>query len=218
MNVSVLTMGLAEFLGFEPVDVRAFGVAGLLHDIGKIRIPVEVLTKPGRLTPAERRLMNTHPVERGAHHSRFRGGARSRRRRGLRASRHDERRRVPEFSLSARLPRSQQTRARVRCVRRAADPAPVSRRLARGAGARVPRRAGGSGIRRGAGQLVLAHDALVGAAGGRAGGRERTGPTPAPAAAGAAAAEPVAAAASAPAAPEMPVPPSGGGDPPPPRG
>jgi putative nucleotidyltransferase with HDIG domain len=63
MNVSVLTMGLAEFLGFGPTDVRSFGVAGLLHDIGKIRIPIEVLTKPGRLTPAERRLMNTHPVE-----------------------------------------------------------------------------------------------------------------------------------------------------------
>jgi putative nucleotidyltransferase with HDIG domain len=63
MNVSVLTMGLAEFLGFGPNDVRSFGVAGLLHDIGKIRIPIEVLTKPGRLTPAERRLMNTHPAE-----------------------------------------------------------------------------------------------------------------------------------------------------------
>jgi putative nucleotidyltransferase with HDIG domain len=63
MNVSVLTMGLAEYLGFPPADVRGFGVAGLLHDIGKIRIPIEVLTKPGRLTPAERRLMNTHPVE-----------------------------------------------------------------------------------------------------------------------------------------------------------
>jgi putative nucleotidyltransferase with HDIG domain len=63
MNVSVLTMGLAEFLGFAPPDVRGFGVAGLLHDIGKIRIPIDVLTKPGRLTPAERRLMNTHPLE-----------------------------------------------------------------------------------------------------------------------------------------------------------
>jgi putative nucleotidyltransferase with HDIG domain len=63
MNVAVLTMGLAEFLGFGPGDVRSFGVAGLLHDIGKIRIPIDVLTKPGRLTPAERRLMNTHPAE-----------------------------------------------------------------------------------------------------------------------------------------------------------
>lgn len=63
MNVAVLTMGLAEFLGFASVDVRAFGVAGLLHDIGKIRVPIDILTKPGRLTPAERHLMNTHPVE-----------------------------------------------------------------------------------------------------------------------------------------------------------
>jgi putative nucleotidyltransferase with HDIG domain len=63
MNVAVLTMGLAEYFGFGAVDVRAFGVAGLLHDIGKIRIPIEVLTKPGRLTAAERRLMNTHPAE-----------------------------------------------------------------------------------------------------------------------------------------------------------
>ena len=63
MNVSVLSMGLAEFLSFGATDVRAFGVAGLLHDIGKIRIPIDVLTKPGRLTPAERRMMNTHPVE-----------------------------------------------------------------------------------------------------------------------------------------------------------
>jgi putative nucleotidyltransferase with HDIG domain len=63
INVSVLTMGLAEYIGYNPTDVRSFGVAGLLHDIGKIRIPIEVLTKPGRLTPAERRLMNTHPAE-----------------------------------------------------------------------------------------------------------------------------------------------------------
>ena len=52
LNVAVLSMGLAEFLGYAPVDVRAFGIAGLLHDIGKIRIPIDVLTKPGRLTPA----------------------------------------------------------------------------------------------------------------------------------------------------------------------
>jgi putative two-component system response regulator len=38
-------------------------VAGLLHDIGKIRIPLEVLTKPGRLTDDERLVMNQHPVD-----------------------------------------------------------------------------------------------------------------------------------------------------------
>ena len=61
-NVSVLAMGLAEALGCSRADIRAFGVAGLLHDIGKVRVPKEVLTKPGRLTEAERVMMNDHPA------------------------------------------------------------------------------------------------------------------------------------------------------------
>ena len=63
LNVAVLSMGLAESLGCSAVEVRAIGVAGLLHDIGKIRIPLEVLTKPGRLTDEEREIMNRHPVD-----------------------------------------------------------------------------------------------------------------------------------------------------------
>lgn len=63
LNVSVLSMGLAEQLGCSPREVRGFGVAGLLHDIGKIRIPLEVLTKPGRLSDAEREVINQHPVD-----------------------------------------------------------------------------------------------------------------------------------------------------------
>jgi putative nucleotidyltransferase with HDIG domain len=63
MNVSVLTMALAEWLGMGPRDVRAFGVAGLLHDLGKVKIPQEILNKSGRLLPEERLLMNSHPAE-----------------------------------------------------------------------------------------------------------------------------------------------------------
>jgi putative nucleotidyltransferase with HDIG domain len=63
LNVCVLAMGLAEWVGLGARDVRAFGVAGLLHDIGKVKIPSEVLNKPGRLTPEERDIMNRHPVE-----------------------------------------------------------------------------------------------------------------------------------------------------------
>lgn len=63
MNVAVLAMALAEYLELGARDVRAFGIAGLLHDIGKVRIPLEVLTKPGRFTDEERALMNAHPVE-----------------------------------------------------------------------------------------------------------------------------------------------------------
>jgi putative nucleotidyltransferase with HDIG domain len=63
MNVCVLAMGLAEWMGSSGDDVRAFGVAGLLHDLGKVKIPVEILNKPGKLEPEERAIMNAHPVE-----------------------------------------------------------------------------------------------------------------------------------------------------------
>jgi len=63
LNVSVLAMALAESLGLGARDSRAFGIAGLLHDLGKIRIPLEVLTKPGRFTDEERQLMNRHPAD-----------------------------------------------------------------------------------------------------------------------------------------------------------
>ncbi|MGD8321207.1 MAG: HD-GYP domain-containing protein [Gemmatimonadota bacterium] len=63
LNVAVLTMALAEFLGMSPREVRAFGIAGLLHDLGKVTVPNEILNKPGKLTEDERQIMNAHPVE-----------------------------------------------------------------------------------------------------------------------------------------------------------
>jgi putative nucleotidyltransferase with HDIG domain len=63
LNVSVLTMALAESLGLAAQDVRTFGIAGLLHDLGKVTIPQEILNKPGKLTDEERGVMQQHPVE-----------------------------------------------------------------------------------------------------------------------------------------------------------
>jgi putative nucleotidyltransferase with HDIG domain len=63
LNVSVLAMALAEFMGMGPKDVRGFGVAGLLHDLGKVRIPKDVLTKAGKLTDDEWAIMRRHPVD-----------------------------------------------------------------------------------------------------------------------------------------------------------
>ena len=63
LNVSVLALGLAEALGYSPDDTREIGVAGLLHDVGKTRIPLDILTKPGRLTAQERAIMQEHPVD-----------------------------------------------------------------------------------------------------------------------------------------------------------
>jgi putative nucleotidyltransferase with HDIG domain len=63
LNVSVLVMGLAEHLGLHSKDVRTFGVAGLLHDLGKVKIPMEILNKPGKLSDEERAVMQGHTVE-----------------------------------------------------------------------------------------------------------------------------------------------------------
>jgi putative nucleotidyltransferase with HDIG domain len=62
LNVSVLTMALAESLGLAQQDVRTFGIAGLLHDLGKVNVPQDILNKPGKLTDEERAVMQNHPV------------------------------------------------------------------------------------------------------------------------------------------------------------
>ena len=63
LNVCVLAMGFAEWLELGARDVRAFGIAGLLHDLGKVKIPLEILNKKGKLDENERAVMNAHPVE-----------------------------------------------------------------------------------------------------------------------------------------------------------
>jgi HD-GYP domain-containing protein (c-di-GMP phosphodiesterase class II) len=63
MNVAVLSMGLAERLNLSAREVRGYGIAGLLHDLGKVKIPLEILQKPGALTPEELGVMRAHPVE-----------------------------------------------------------------------------------------------------------------------------------------------------------
>lgn len=63
INVGVLTMALAETLGLGARDVRAFGTAGLLHDIGKVRVPRDILIKPGKLSVDERAVLDRHPVD-----------------------------------------------------------------------------------------------------------------------------------------------------------
>jgi putative nucleotidyltransferase with HDIG domain len=62
-NVAMLSMGLAESLGFGSRDVRAVGTAALLHDIGKVRLPAEILGKVGPLTESERLTVQGHTIE-----------------------------------------------------------------------------------------------------------------------------------------------------------
>jgi putative nucleotidyltransferase with HDIG domain len=63
VNVSILTMGQARALGIEGRLLREFGLSALMHDIGKVRTPPEILKKPERLTDDEFVVMRQHPVE-----------------------------------------------------------------------------------------------------------------------------------------------------------
>lgn len=58
--VCALMTSLARQLGMTEAAVREAGLAGLLHDIGKMAVPITILDKPGPLTDEEFRIMRTH--------------------------------------------------------------------------------------------------------------------------------------------------------------
>ena len=59
--VCALMVALARKLGLSAADTREAGVAGLVHDIGKAQMPIEILGKPGALTADELAIMRRHP-------------------------------------------------------------------------------------------------------------------------------------------------------------
>jgi len=63
VNVSILTMGQARGVGIEGAQLREFGMAALMHDIGKVQTPNEILNKPGALTPEEFTILKRHTVD-----------------------------------------------------------------------------------------------------------------------------------------------------------
>jgi len=66
VNVSALAMAQARALNVEGALLREFGFAALMHDIGKVNTPLEVLNKPDKLTKEEFDIMKQHVVD-GAH-------------------------------------------------------------------------------------------------------------------------------------------------------
>ncbi len=63
VNVSILTLGQARALGVDGQMLQEFGLAALMHDIGKVRTPTEILNKPDKLTDAEFTIMRMHVVD-----------------------------------------------------------------------------------------------------------------------------------------------------------
>ncbi len=92
MNVCILCIAFARHLGLNEEQIRIIGLGALLHDLGKMRVPLEILNKPGRLTAEEFDIMKGHVLLGAAilkesagippralrvvleHHERFKGG------------------------------------------------------------------------------------------------------------------------------------------------
>ena len=59
--VCAMMLALARQLGLDEENIRAAGIAGLLHDMGKALLPMHLLNKPGKLTAAEFEIVKSHP-------------------------------------------------------------------------------------------------------------------------------------------------------------
>lgn len=62
LNVCILAIAFGRHLGMSEVELEKLGLCGLLHDVGKMRVPSEVLNKPGALTPKEFNQIKAHTV------------------------------------------------------------------------------------------------------------------------------------------------------------
>jgi HD-GYP domain-containing protein (c-di-GMP phosphodiesterase class II) len=62
-DVVALSLAVADRLGLSADELRDTEFVALLHDVGKIRIPSEIINKPAALTPEERATMETHTIE-----------------------------------------------------------------------------------------------------------------------------------------------------------
>ncbi len=60
MNVAIFAIALGRQLGLSVPDLNNLGMCGMMHDMGKMKVPIEILNKPGRLTPEELTIMNSH--------------------------------------------------------------------------------------------------------------------------------------------------------------
>jgi putative nucleotidyltransferase with HDIG domain len=60
-DVAILMVAIAHLLGIAPEERPVLALAGLMHDVGKQKIPLEILLKPGTLTPSEFAEVRRHP-------------------------------------------------------------------------------------------------------------------------------------------------------------
>lgn len=63
MNVALICNVFAKWLGMSERDIEIATLGGLLHDIGKLKIPDNIMRKPEKLSPAEYNIIKTHPLQ-----------------------------------------------------------------------------------------------------------------------------------------------------------
>ncbi|TAJ09191.1 MAG: HD-GYP domain-containing protein [Nitrospirae bacterium] len=62
VNTSVLALGMGRSLGMDRATLHLLGMGTLLHDVGKTRVPLEILNKPGRYEPNEYEIIKEHAL------------------------------------------------------------------------------------------------------------------------------------------------------------
>ncbi len=60
LRVGLFSAALGKELGLKPLEIKNLATCGLLHDIGKVKIPIDILNKPGAFTSKEYELMQAH--------------------------------------------------------------------------------------------------------------------------------------------------------------
>ncbi len=63
LRVGILAIALGRELGLMPLELEQVGIAGMLHDVGKLKVPDEILNKPAKLTDEEFKIIQQHSVE-----------------------------------------------------------------------------------------------------------------------------------------------------------
>ena len=63
VNTTILAISLAAFLSLEKTKIASLGIAAMLHDIGKVRIPPEIINKTDNITDEEYEMVKRHPIE-----------------------------------------------------------------------------------------------------------------------------------------------------------
>lgn len=61
LNVAFISMLMARELGMNPIEIEEVGLAGLIHDIGELKVPTQITQKRGDLNKAEQNFLNMHP-------------------------------------------------------------------------------------------------------------------------------------------------------------